>query len=88
VNPVSSPNPSVPDEARTEIGVRVADALADAVAHGPYAAIRTARSLTDEELRLGLDFVSTVLEVASSSARAMASVLAERGEGRSPAGIH
>jgi hypothetical protein len=58
--------------------VRVADALAEAVAHGPYAALRTARSLSDEELRLGLDFVSTVLEVASSSARAMASVLADR----------
>ncbi|HTS90306.1 MAG TPA: hypothetical protein VMG41_17590 [Gemmatimonadales bacterium] len=73
------------DEGRTETGVRVADALAEAVAHGPYAALRTARSLSDEELRLGLDFVSTVLEVASSSARAMASVLAERGGGSEPA---
>jgi len=35
--------------------------------------------MSDNELRLGLDFVSTVLEVASSSARAMAAVLAERG---------
>lgn len=69
---------TAPDEARAEIGVRVADALAEAVAHGPYAALRTARSLSDDELRLGLDFVSTVLEVASSSARAMASVLADR----------
>jgi hypothetical protein len=66
----------------------VADALAEAVAHGPYAAIRTARSLTDDELRLGLDFVSTVLEVASSSARAMASVLAERREGSSAQAVH
>jgi hypothetical protein len=72
--------PEIPDDARAEIGVRVADALAEAVAHGPYAAIRTARSLSDDELRFGLDFVSTVLEVASSSARAMASVLAERGD--------
>ena len=39
------------------------------------------RSLTDDELRLGLDFVSTVLEVASGSARAMAAVLAERSPG-------
>ena len=70
--------PTDHDEARAEVGVRVADALAEAVAHGPYAALRTARSLSEEELRLGLDFVSTVLEVASSSARAMASVLAER----------
>jgi hypothetical protein len=68
--------------------VRVADALAEAVAHGPYAAMRTARSLTDDELRLGLDFVSTVLEVASSSARAMASVLAERREGSSAPALH
>ena len=77
-----SPGPDPSEDSRTEVGVRVADALAEAVAHGPYAAIRTARSLSDDELRLGLDFVSTVLEVASSSARAMASVLAERrGEG-------
>jgi hypothetical protein len=50
--------------------------------------MRTARSLTDDELRLGLDFVSTVLEVASSSARAMASVLAERREGSSAPALH
>lgn len=80
--------PDSSDDTRTEIGVRVADALAEAVAHGPYAAMRTARSLTDDELRLGLDFVSTVLEVASSSARAMASVLAERREGSSAPALH
>jgi hypothetical protein len=80
--------PEISDDARAEIGVRVADALAEAVAHGPYAAIRTARSLTDDELRLGLDFVSTVLEVASSSARAMASVLVERREGSSAPALH
>lgn len=80
--------PETPDDARAEIGVRVADALAEAVAHGPYAAIRTARSLSDDELRFGLDFVSTVLEVASSSARAMASVLAERRDGGSAPGLH
>ena len=80
--------PDSPDDVRAEIGVRVADALAESVAHGPYAAIRTARSLTDDELRLGLDFVSTVLEVASSSARAMASVLAERRDGSSASALH
>jgi hypothetical protein len=69
---------------RDEVAIRVADALADAVAQGPGIALRTARSLTDDELRLGLDFVSTVLEVASGSARAMAAVLAER----SPRSIH
>jgi hypothetical protein len=72
------PIPEGPPDARSEIAVRVADSLAEAVSRGPYAALRTARSLTDEELRLGLEFVSVVLEVASSSARAMSSVLAER----------
>ncbi len=70
------PPASLPD--RSETAVRVADSLADAVGRGPYAALRTARALTDEELRLGLEFVSVVLEVASSSARAMSAVLAER----------
>lgn len=79
--------PEPPEDTRAEIGVRVADQLAEAVAHGPYAAIRTARSLSEDELRLGLDFVSTVLEVASSSARAMASVLVER-RGDGAAALH
>jgi hypothetical protein len=74
------------DDDRDAIAIRVADTLADAVARGPYAAMRTARGLSEDELRLGLDFVSTVLEVASSSARAMAAVLAERaGEQGHPA---
>lgn len=68
----------VPADPRSETAIRVADSLADAVSRGPYAALRTARALSDEELRLGLEFVSVVLEVASSSARAMAGVLAER----------
>jgi hypothetical protein len=80
--------PTAPDESRADVGVRVADALAEAVAHGPYAALRTARSLSDEELRLGLDFVSTVLEVASSSARAMASVLADRRDDSAAPRLH
>jgi hypothetical protein len=63
---------------RSEVAVRVADALADAVARGPQAALRKARTLTDAELRLGLEFVAVVLEVASASARAMATALAER----------
>jgi hypothetical protein len=68
--------------------MRVADALAEAVGHGPFAALRTARSLSDQELRLGLDFVSVVLEVASGSARAMAAVLAERVADESRQGFH
>ncbi|MBL8977227.1 MAG: hypothetical protein JNM53_02360 [Gemmatimonadetes bacterium] len=76
MRPIAVPLSPVPP--RDEVAIRVADALADAVAQGPGAALRTARRLTDEELRLGLDFVSTVLEVASGSARAMAAVLAER----------
>ena len=67
---------------------QMADALADAVTHGPFAALRTARSLTDQELRLGLDFVSVVLEVASGSARAMAAVLAERLDEEKRQGMH
>ncbi|HWA59056.1 MAG TPA: hypothetical protein VG692_17515 [Gemmatimonadales bacterium] len=77
-----------PEEDRSVIAMRVADALADAVSHGPFAALRTARSLSDQELRLGLDFVSVVLEVASGSARAMAAVLAERSEEQGAAGVH
>jgi len=83
VKPIVSPL-SADDDDRDAIAIRVADTLADAVSRGPYAAIRTARSLTEDELRLGLDFVSTVLEVASSSARAMAAVLAERASDRDP----
>jgi len=78
VKPDFSPRADGPDDAATAI--RVADALADAVSRGPMVALRTARRMSDSELRLGLDFVSTVLEVASSSARAMAAVLAERGD--------
>lgn len=84
VLPASPPS----DDQRTDIGVRVADALAEAVSHGPTAALRTARSLSDDELCLGLEFVSTVLEVASSSARAMAAVLAERGDPARDGAIH
>lgn len=71
------PEPDSPSE--SDIAIRVADALAEAVGRGPAVALRTARGMSDIELRLGLDFVSTVLTVASGSARAMASVLAERG---------
>jgi hypothetical protein len=76
------------DQDRSATAMRVADALADAVSHGPFAALRTARSLSDQELRLGLDFVSVVLEVASGSARAMAAVLAERIEEQGRQGMH
>jgi hypothetical protein len=80
--------PDPPDQDRSAIAMRVADALADAVSHGPFAALRAARDLSDQELRLGLDFVTVVLEVASSSARAMAAVLAERIEENTRAGMH
>lgn len=76
------------EEDRSAVAMRVADALAEAVSHGPFAALRTARTLSDQELRLGLDFVSVVLEVASGSARAMAAVLAERSEEDSRKGLH
>lgn len=79
MRPIAGSLPAQPP--RDEVAVRVADALADAVAQGPGVAMRTARGLTDDELRLGLDFVATVLEVASGSARAMAAVLAERAPG-------
>ena len=80
--------PDPPDQERSATAMRVADALADAVSHGPFAALRTARSLSDQELRLGLEFVSVVLEVASGSARAMAAVLAERIDEQGPNGMH
>ena len=89
MNPALAPSPPDPnDPERSATAMRVADALADAVSHGPFAALRTARSLSDLELRLGLDFVSVVLEVASSSARAMAAVLAERIEDEKRIGRH
>jgi hypothetical protein len=89
MKPVSAMTlPDPPDQDRSAIAMRVADALADAVSHGPFAALRAARGLSDQELRLGLDFVSVVLEVASSSARAMATVLAERIDENGGPGLH
>jgi hypothetical protein len=83
------PFPTTPRADRSEMAVRVADTLADAVARGPNHALRTARTLTEDELRLGLEFVSVVLEVASCSARAMATALAERTEmAEGPARLH
>ncbi len=88
MRPVLSLSHDPPEEDRAATAMRVADALADAMGHGPFAALRTARSLSDQELRLGLDFVSVVLEVASGSARAMAAVLAERSEEQARTGLH
>lgn len=89
MKPALAASPADPgDQDRSTTAMRVADALADAVSHGPFAALRTARSLSDQELRLGLDFVSVVLEVASGSARAMAAVLAERIEEETRQGMH
>jgi hypothetical protein len=60
------------------VGARVADGLADAAAHGSTAALSFARTCTDDELRLGLSFVTTVLEIASVSARALSAAQTER----------
>lgn len=88
MRPVLTLTEEAPEEDRAAVAMRVADALAEAVSHGPFAALRTARSLSDQELRLGLDFVSVVLEVASGSARAMAAVLAERSEEEGRTALH
>ncbi|MDZ4865212.1 MAG: hypothetical protein SGJ01_17465 [Gemmatimonadota bacterium] len=71
---LSLPRPEDP----SDVALRVADLLAESFARGQRNALLTARALSEEELRLGLDFVSTVLEVASGSARVIAMVLAER----------
>lgn len=71
---LSLPRPEDP----SDVALRVADLLAESFARGQRSALHTARALSEEELRLGLDFVSTVLEVASGSARVIAMVLAER----------
>jgi hypothetical protein len=78
--PLPLPEPDAEDAA-----IRVADALAEAMLHGPRAAVATARGFSDHELRLGLDFVASVLEVAASSARAISTVLLERGASTRPA---
>jgi hypothetical protein len=70
--------PTTDPEQETAIGARVADQLADEAARGPSAALGFARTCTDQELMLGLSFVTTVLEVASISARALAAAQAER----------
>lgn len=75
----------LPERDPEDIAIKVADALAEAMMHGPRAAVATARGFSDHDLRLGLDFVASVLEVAASSARAISSVLLERGPGGRPA---
>jgi hypothetical protein len=70
----SLPRPEEP----SDVAIRVADLLAESFARGQRNALHTARGLSEDELRLGLDFVATVLEVASGSARVIAMVLAER----------
>jgi hypothetical protein len=77
------PSPLTPDDPpdrRTEIGARVADRLAEALIQGPRAAVQAARDFSDEEIRLGLEFLATVLDIAASSTRAITTVLVERGE--------
>lgn len=87
MKPVSLPL-ATPDGEHEDVAVRVADALADALMHGPRAAVATARGFSDHDLRLGLDFVASVLEVASSSARAITTVLRERGPGTTRPLLH
>lgn len=87
MKPVSLPLTS-PESEHEDVAVRVADALADALMHGPRAAVATARGFSDHDLRLGLDFIASVLEVASSSARAITTVLRERGGGGTRPTLH
>ncbi|MEO8633874.1 MAG: hypothetical protein ABI587_01220 [Gemmatimonadales bacterium] len=72
----------------SDVALRVADLLAESYARGQRNALHTARALSEDELRLGLDFVSTVLEVASGSARVIAMVLAERMEQPTRQSLH
>lgn len=87
MKPVSLPL-AAPEAEHEDHAVRVADALADALMHGPRAAVATARGFPDHELRLGLDFIASVLEVASSSARAITTVLRERSATSSRPTLH
>jgi hypothetical protein len=87
VKPVSLPL-ATQDPDHEDRAVRVADALADALMHGPRAAVATARGFSDRDLRLGLDFIASVLEVASSSARAITTVLRERTAGSARPPLH
>lgn len=68
-------------ELRLTTGARVADQMADALARGPEAGLAVARTLTPEEVRLGLSFLTTVMEVAALSSRALAEVQVERNGG-------
>lgn len=87
MKPLSLPL-SAPAADQEDLAVRVADALADALMHGPRAAVATARGFSDHDLRLGLDFIASVLEVASSSTRAITTVLRERGPGTARPTLH
>jgi hypothetical protein len=65
-------------EADIEKAAKVADGLAEAVGRGPRHATAAARRLSDEELTLGLAFLSRVIEIAAMSSRALADVERER----------
>ena len=82
MKPFRSSPPGTPADA--EVGARVADDLAEAASRGPGAALGFARTCTEPELRLGLGFVTTVLEIASISARAMSLALEELARGKQP----
>ncbi len=66
------------DDGHLLTGARVANHLADAVPQGPEAIIEAARRFTDEEVLLGIAFLSGILEVAAVSARTLARVQLER----------
>lgn len=65
-------------EPRSVTGARVANGLADAIPQGLAATLAAARSFNDEEVRRGLSFLATILEIASLSAKALTEVQQER----------
>ena len=66
-------------EAMVEVGSRVAGQLADAVPDGPEAALALARSLSNDEVLLGMGFLIRIIQVAAASSRALSEVQEERG---------
>jgi hypothetical protein len=84
--PVTMPVPSSDGDPLNAAGARVADGMAEVLLQGPDAMTQRARSFNSEEIRRGLAFLATVLEVASMSSRHLAEVLVERGGGEGEEG--
>ncbi len=79
---MSASSPSIQDDGQDPInatGARVADGMAEVLLQGPDAMTARARAYSNNEIRRGLAFLATVLEVASMSARHLSEVLLERG---------